>query len=177
MYADVVRDVQACDDCSTSKSNPALKGYLPGNMVFERPSQVVSMDFVIPLPKTRRRDTALLLFQDHFTGLVIAKAMNDTSALEIAKSFEENIFRHFSRHDRDPRFMSEVFQTFAEMMQAKSRVTISKRPQLNGQQEQSVETMIQTVRFYVEDPLKADWDDIAKNLFTPLTTQEIQREI
>ena len=72
------------------------------------------MDFVIPLPQTRRGNTALLLFQDHFTGFVIAKAMNNTSALEVAKAFEENIFRRFGapsliRHDRDPRFMSEVF--------------------------------------------------------------------
>ena len=72
------------------------------------------MDFVVPLPKTRRGNTALLRFRDHFTGFVIAKAMNDTSALEVAKAFEENIYRHFGalsliRHDRDPRFMSEVF--------------------------------------------------------------------
>ena len=93
--------------------------------------------------------------------------MSDTSALEVAKAFEENIFRRFGalsliRHDRDPRFMSEVFQTFAAMMQSNSRATLSYRPQANGQQERSVKTMIQTVRVYVEDPLQADWDDIAE---------------
>ena len=127
------------------------------------------MDCVIPLPRTRRGNTALLLFQDHFTGFVIAKALNDTSVLKIAKAIEENIFRHFGapsliRHDRDPRVMSECFQTFAEMMQDKSKATLSYRPQANGQQERSVKTMIQTVRVYVEDPLQADWDDIAEKL-------------
>ena len=91
-YADVVKHVQACEDCSTSKSKPQLKGYSPGNVISERPFQVVLMDFVIPLPQTRRGNTALLLFQDHFTGFVIAKAMIETGALEVAKSFEENIF-------------------------------------------------------------------------------------
>ena len=95
--------------------------------------------------------------------------MNDTSALEVAKAFEENILCHFVapsriRHDRDPRFMSEGFQTFAEMMQAKSRATLSYRPQANGQQEQSMKTMIPTVRVYAEDPLQADWEDIAEKL-------------
>ena len=95
--------------------------------------------------------------------------MNDTPALEVAKVFEERIFCHFGapsliRHDRDPKFMSEVFQTFAEMMQANSRATLSYRPQANGQQEQSVKTMIQTVRVYVGDPLQADWDDLAEKL-------------
>ncbi|POM70019.1 Reverse transcriptase [Phytophthora palmivora] len=81
------------------------------------------MDFVIPLPRTRRGNTALLLFQDHLTGFVIAKAMAETGALEVAKVFEESVFRRFGapslvRHDRDPRFMSEVFQKFSEMMQS-----------------------------------------------------------
>ncbi|GMF38680.1 unnamed protein product [Phytophthora fragariaefolia] len=135
----------------------------------EQPFHVVSMDFAIPLPRTRRGNTALLSFQDHFTGFVIAKAMGETGALEVAKAFEECIFRRFGapsliRHGRDPRFMSEVFQKFSEMMQSRSRATLSYRPQANGQQERSVKTMIQTVRTYVEDPLQADWDDIAEKL-------------
>ncbi|KAE8984695.1 hypothetical protein PR001_g23095 [Phytophthora rubi] len=169
LYADTIKHVESCEDCSTSKSKPHLQGYSPGNLVSERPFHIVSLDFVIPLPKTTRGNTALLLFQDHFTGFVIAKAMSETGALEVAKVFEECVFRRFRapsliRHDRDPRFMSEVFQKFSEMMQSRSRATLSYRPQANGQQERSVKTTIQTVRAYVEDPLQADWDDIAEKL-------------
>ncbi|KAE8980835.1 hypothetical protein PR001_g24180, partial [Phytophthora rubi] len=169
LYADTIKHVESCEDCSTSKSKPHLQGYSPGNLVSERPFHIVSLDFVIPLPKTTRGNTALLLFQDHFTGFVIAKAMSETGALEVAKVFEERVFRRFGapsliRHDRDPRFMSEVFQKFSEMMQSRSRATLSYWPQANGQQERSVKTMIQTVRAYVEDPLQADWDDIAEKL-------------
>ncbi|KAE9283494.1 hypothetical protein PF008_g27392 [Phytophthora fragariae] len=111
LYADVAKHVEACEDCSTSKSKPQLKGYSPGNVASEFPFQMVSMDFVIPLAKTQRGNTALLLFQDHFTGYVIAKAMSDTGVLDVAKAFEECVFRRFGapsliRHDRDPRFMS-----------------------------------------------------------------------
>ncbi|KAE8960771.1 hypothetical protein PR002_g30104 [Phytophthora rubi] len=95
--------------------------------------------------------------------------MSDTGALDVAKAFEECVFRRFGapsliRHDREPRFMSEVFQAFAELMQSRSRATLSYRPQANGQQERSVKTMVQTVRVYVEDPLQADWDHIAEKL-------------
>ena len=95
--------------------------------------------------------------------------MSATGALEVAKAFEEKSFRTFGapsviRHDRDPRFMSEVFQNFAEMMGSKSRATLSNIPQANGQQERSVKTIIQTVGVYVEDPLRADWEDIAERL-------------
>ncbi|POM78675.1 LOW QUALITY PROTEIN: Reverse transcriptase [Phytophthora palmivora] len=93
--------------------------------------------------------------------------MAEAGALEVAKVFEESVFRRFGapslvRHDRDPRFMSEVFQKFSEMMQSRSRATLSYRPQANGQQER--ETMTQTVRVYVEIPLQADWDVIAEKM-------------
>ncbi|KAG3194636.1 hypothetical protein PC128_g9203 [Phytophthora cactorum] len=88
--------------------------------------------------------------------------MADTSALKVAQAFEECVYRHFGApsmipHDRDPRFMSEVFQTFADMMQSRSRVTLSFRPQANGQPDPSVKSVIASVRVYVEDPLQQDW--------------------
>ncbi|POM57502.1 Reverse transcriptase [Phytophthora palmivora] len=163
LYADVVWHVQSCEDCCTSKSKPQLRGYSPGNIVSDRPFHIVSMDFVIPLPRTRRGNTALLLFQDHFTGFVIAKAMAETGALKVAKCLPDGA-ASLVRHDRDPRFMSDVFQKFSEMMKSRSRATLSYRPQANGQQERSVKAMIQTVRDYVENPLQADWDDIAEKM-------------
>ncbi|KAG2914562.1 hypothetical protein PC117_g18266 [Phytophthora cactorum] len=88
LYADVEKHVKSCPDYSSSKRRPQLRGYSPGNVLTERPFHIVSMDFVIPLPKTRRCNTALLLFQCSFTGFVIAKAMSDTSALSVAQVFE-----------------------------------------------------------------------------------------
>ncbi|OWY95518.1 reverse transcriptase, partial [Phytophthora megakarya] len=133
LYADVARHVRSCPDCSSSKSRPKIRGYSPGNILAERPFQVVSMDFVIPLPKSRRGNTALLLFQCAFTGYVMGKAMADTTALRVAQAFEKCVYRRFGapsliRHDRDSRFMSEVFQSFTEMMQSRSRATLSYRP-------------------------------------------------
>ncbi|GMG17783.1 unnamed protein product [Phytophthora fragariaefolia] len=175
LYADVEKHVRACPDCSSSKSRPHLRGHSPGNILAELPFQLMSMDFVIPLPTTRRGNSALLLFQCSFTGFVIAKAMSNTDALRVAQAFEECVYRRFGdpsliRHDRDPRFMSEVFQAFAEMMQPKSRATLSYRPQANGQQERSVKTVIQPVRVYAKDPLQQDWDEIVERLVFAINT-------
>ncbi|GMF54705.1 unnamed protein product [Phytophthora fragariaefolia] len=182
LYAEVERHVRSCPDCSSSKSRPQLRGYCPGNILVERPLQIVSMDFVIPLPKSRRGNTALLLFQCAFTGFVMAKAMSDTSALCIAQAFEEYVNRRFGaaplvRHDRDPRFMSEVFQAFAEMMQSRSRATLSYRPQANGQQERTVKTVMQLVRVYAEAPLQQDWDEIVeRQVFAINNSQDTTRK-
>ncbi|OWZ05852.1 hypothetical protein PHMEG_00021983 [Phytophthora megakarya] len=99
----------------------------------------------------------------------MGKAMADTTALRVAQAFEECVYRRFGapsliRHDGDPRFMSEVFQSLTEMMQSRSRATLSYRPQANGQQERSVKTVMQSVRVYAEDPLQQDWDEIAEKL-------------
>ncbi|GMF24849.1 unnamed protein product [Phytophthora fragariaefolia] len=169
LYAMVTRHVRACADGSTSKEKPHIKGYSLGYVLAERPFQLLSMDFVTPLPKTRRGNTSLLLFQCSFTGYVIAKAMSSTKAQDIAELFEEYVFRRFGaprmiRHDRDPRFMSETFKAFAELIQARSWATLSYRPQANGQQERSVKSIVQTVNVYVEDPLQQDCDDIADKM-------------
>ena len=113
--------------------------------------QYISMDFVIPLPESHQGNVALLLFQDMFTGYVMTKPMRSTTAQEVAEAYKEVVFRRFGasseiRHDRDPRFMSEMFRHFARMMSSQQRATLAYRPQANGQQERSVQTVITSVR-------------------------------
>ncbi|KAE8881851.1 hypothetical protein PF003_g34085 [Phytophthora fragariae] len=99
LYADVEKHVRSCPDCCSSKSRPQLRGYSPGNVLAERPFQMVSMDFVIPLPKSRRGNTALLLFQCSFTGFVMGKAMSDTTALVVPR-LSRNVSTEGSAHPR-----------------------------------------------------------------------------
>ncbi|GMF47844.1 unnamed protein product [Phytophthora fragariaefolia] len=144
--------------------------------------KIVSMDFVTPLPMSRRDNTALLPFQCTLTGFVVAKAMSDTPALCVAQAFEACVYRRFGapslvRHDRDPRFMSEVFQDFAEIVQSRSRATLRHRPQANDQQERSLKTAMQSVRVCAEDPLQQDWDEIVERLvFAINNSQDITRK-
>ncbi|KAG2805061.1 hypothetical protein PC111_g17990 [Phytophthora cactorum] len=112
---------------------------------------------------------ALLLFQCAFTGCVIAKWMADTFALKVAQAFKESVYRRLGapsmiRHDLDPRFMSEVFQAFADMLQSRSRATLSYRPHANGQQERSVKSVMASVRVYFENPLQQDWNELVERL-------------
>ncbi|GMF67462.1 unnamed protein product [Phytophthora fragariaefolia] len=87
LYANVGKHVESCPDCSSSKSRLQLRGYSPGNVLAEVPLQIVSMVFVISLPISRRSNTALLLFQCAFSGLVMAKPMSGTSELCVAQAF------------------------------------------------------------------------------------------
>jgi hypothetical protein len=175
LFKDVERHVKGCIDCATAKGSAPNSGPSHGNVKPDYPMQIVSMDFVMPLPESRYKNTALLLFQDMFTGYVMSKAMRGTSAQEVAEAYEEVVFRRFGassilRHDRDPRFMSEVFRHFSRMMGSQQRATLAYRPQANGQQERSVQTVIRAIRSYVEEPGQEDWEDLAGRLTFALNT-------
>jgi hypothetical protein len=71
------------------------------------------------------------------------------------------------RHDQDPRFMSEVFTRFRELRQ---QATLAYRPQANGQQERSVQTVMRSVKAYVAEADQTDWDDHAERLMFALNT-------
>ncbi|KAJ0392354.1 hypothetical protein P43SY_008719 [Pythium insidiosum] len=175
MYRDVERFVTQCEDCATAKGTPPGASPSPGNVMPDYPMHIISMDFVIPLPASRQGSTALLLFQDMFSGYIMCKAMKDTSAQAVAEAYEEVVFRRFGasseiRHDRDPRFMSEVFRAFAWMMKSQQRATLAYRPQANGQQERSVQSVVRTVKAYVSEPAQEDWEDLASRLVFALNT-------
>ncbi|POM62955.1 hypothetical protein PHPALM_27829 [Phytophthora palmivora] len=101
--------------------------------------------------------------------------MASTTAQDVAKAYEESGFRRFGassviRHDQDPRFMSEVFARFRDLIGSKQRATLAYRPQANGQQERSVQTVIRSAKAYVAEADQSDWDDHAERLMFALNT-------
>ncbi|POM73630.1 Reverse transcriptase [Phytophthora palmivora] len=133
------------------------------------------MDFVTHLPKSDRGNTFLLLFQDSFSGFVMCKPMSSTTAQDVAEVYEEQGFRRFEassmlRHDQDPTFMSEVFTRFRELLGSKQRATLAYRPQANGQQGRSVQTVVRSIRAYIAEADQSDWDDHAERLMFALNT-------
>ncbi|OWZ14400.1 LOW QUALITY PROTEIN: reverse transcriptase [Phytophthora megakarya] len=175
MYADVEHFVKECVDCGSGTGKPPNAGPSPGNIEPRQPFEVVSMDFVTHMPKSNRGHTFLLLFQDMFSGYVMCKPMNSTTAQDVAEAYEERVLRNFGsssmvRHDQDPRFMSEVFTRFRERLHRRQRATLGYRPQANGQQERSVQTVVRCIRAYIEQADQSDWDDHAERLMFALNT-------
>jgi len=175
MYADAEVFVKECTDCVSAKGQPPNSGPSPGNIEPRFPFEAVSMDFATHLPKSERGNTFLLLFPDVFSGYVMCKPMSSTTAQDVAEVYEEQVFRRFGasslvRHDQDPRFMSEVFTRFRELLGSKQRATLAYRPQDNGQQERSVQTTIRSIRAYVAEADQSDWDEDAERLMFALNT-------
>ncbi|OWZ13953.1 reverse transcriptase [Phytophthora megakarya] len=109
MFKDTERYVKECVACVMAKGLPLNPGPSPGNVLATRPFQVASIDFVVPLPRSARGNTTLLLFQCAFSGFIMCKAMASTEGQAVAEAFEECVFRRFGvsemiHLDRDPRF-------------------------------------------------------------------------
>ncbi|OWZ10033.1 reverse transcriptase [Phytophthora megakarya] len=153
---DVQHFVKECVDCASGKEAPPNAGPSPGDIEPRCPFEAVSMDFVTHMPEPTRGNTLLLLFQDMFSGYVMCKPMSSTTAQDVAEAYEEQIRGVFhDTDDQDPRFMSEVFTRFRDLL-------------ANGQQERSVQTVIQSVRAYVTEMDQSDWDDHAERLMFAL---------
>ncbi|OWY97208.1 reverse transcriptase [Phytophthora megakarya] len=100
----------------------------------------------------------------------MCKAMASTEAQDVSEAYEECVFRRFGasemiRHDRDPRFMGRVFKHFREMLGSRQRATLAYRPQANGQQERSVQTVIRSVKVLCD---QSDWDELADKIMWAL---------
>ncbi|POM68376.1 Hypothetical protein PHPALM_15470 [Phytophthora palmivora] len=101
--------------------------------------------------------------------------MSSTTAQEVAEVYEQVVFQRFGsssmiRHDQDPRFMSAVFECFRNLLGSLQRATLGYRPQANGQQERSVQTVVRSIRAYIMEADQSDWDDHVERLMFALNT-------
>ncbi|OWY99267.1 reverse transcriptase [Phytophthora megakarya] len=159
-------------DCTRGKGKPPNAEQSPGNIDPGQPFKVISMDFVTHMLKSDRGNTSLFIFQDMVSGY---KPIDSTMAQDVAEACEERVFRNVGassmiRHDQGPRFMSEVFTRFRELLNSRQSPTLEYRPQANRQQERSVRTVVKSIRAYIEQPGQTNWDDHAKRLIFALNT-------
>ncbi|OWZ06778.1 LOW QUALITY PROTEIN: reverse transcriptase [Phytophthora megakarya] len=154
------RYVGECVDCETGKGRPRIQSESPGNLQATYPFQIIAMDHIPSLPRSYKGNTELLIFEDLFSGYVIAKASGSRTAQTVAESYEECVFRRFGaseviRHDREPGFMSDFFRAFNKILDQRQRATMAYRPQTNG----LVQTTTRALKMYVQDLDQRDWDE------------------
>ncbi|POM76019.1 Reverse transcriptase [Phytophthora palmivora] len=157
LYKSVQRYVGECVDCETGKSKPRIQGESPGNLQATYSFQIIAMDHIPSLPRSHKGNTELLIFEDLFSGYVIAKASSSRTAQTVAESYEECVFRRFGtseaiRHDREPGFMSDFFRAFNKIL------------------ERMVQTTTRAIKMYVQDLDQRDWDEYAERITFAINT-------
>ncbi|POM62558.1 reverse transcriptase [Phytophthora palmivora] len=175
LYKSVQRYVGECVDCETGKSKPRIQGESPGNLQETYPFRIIAMDHIPSLPRSHKGNAELLIFEDLFTGYVIAKARSSRTARTVAESYEECVSRRFEaskaiRHDREPGFMSDFFRAFNKLLGQRQRATMAYRSQANGSAERMIQTTTRAIKMYVQDLDQRDWDKYAERITFAINT-------
>ena len=149
----------------------------------KQPWEIVEIDFVTGLPRTKKGNDAILVVVDHFTKMAHAVPCSKSiSAQETANLFIQHIFRLHGLpaaivSDRGPQFVSRFWHTLFTCLGTKLQLTTAYHPQSNGLTERVNGVLMQSLRiFTAQQP--HHWDqhlalvEFAYNNATQTATQQ-----
>lgn len=97
MSRDIKNYVRQCTVCIQSKTRQGLNNQgLMGKFKFANaPFQMISLDFVGPLPRTTLQNTVILVITDWFTKMVSLFALRQAKANKVVEILEKRIFLEY----------------------------------------------------------------------------------
>jgi hypothetical protein len=100
MYSDIAKWVNTCPVCQKTK-NPKEKSHsATGTFIVSKPMELISIDLMGRLTKTRRGNEYVLSVVDVFTKLAFAIAIPSKDPEVIARALQETIFQHYGTPER-----------------------------------------------------------------------------
>jgi transposase InsO family protein len=164
MNHDVETYCKQCQVCQLVKGT-AKQGLLQPLPIPAGPWQHVSMDFVGPLPTTKRKNTHVMVIVDRFTKWAYFIPTKDNlTAEKVAKLFLDTVYSNHGMpraiiSDRDSRFTSDFWQEFLKLLDVKPLMSTAYHPQTDGQTERINRILGDFLRSYCDQYVK-NWDDL-----------------
>ena len=164
MDAEVAAYVAGCDQCQRGKeSNRAPQGVPTPLAVPTRAWEQVSLDFIMPLPRSTAGNDAVMVCVDKLTKYVSLTAHKQTAtAGDVARLLYDAVVRHHGvphslLSDRDVRFTSAEWRTFWAQQGTALVMGTAYHPQSDGQTERTNRTLETMLRAHVSFGQR-DWD-------------------
>jgi hypothetical protein len=166
MYNDVKVYVATCAVCQRTKSqNLRPAGLLQPLPIPQRRWQVVTMDFIVQLPRTKRGHDAIYVVVDKLSkrSYFIPTTTNVT-APQVAKLFLEHVLRNGHGlpevivSDRDSKFTSRFWKELWSLLGSKLAMSTAFHPQTDGQTENTNRRLEQVLRAYTAGR-QDSWDE------------------
>jgi len=151
---DVKEYVLSCPECQQYKPRNCLKyGLLQSLPVPERIWTDISMDYIVALPEINGYDSILVIVDRMSKYAHFIPCHCTITAQGTANLFINNIWKLHGAprsivSDRDPRFMSEFWQSFMSRLGVQLCPTTANHPEADGQTERTNRTLIQFLRIY-----------------------------
>ncbi|CAJ0920656.1 unnamed protein product, partial [Ranitomeya imitator] len=162
MVRDVKDYIQACVSCAQNRSprqRPA--GLLYPLPVADRPWEMVGMDFVVGLPKSRGC-SIIWVVTDHFSKMVhLVPLPRLPSARALAVLFMKHVFRLHGMpdkivSDRGPQFASRFWRELCRLLSIELNLSSAYHPETNGLVERTNQTLVTYLRHFVS-ARQDDW--------------------
>jgi len=165
MERDIADFVAKCPNCQQVK----VEHQKPGGMTQEIdiPTwkwEVINMDFITGLPRTRRQHDSIWVIVDRVTkSSRFLKVMTTDSAEDYAKLYINDIVRLHGVplsiiSYRGPQFTSHFWKSFQKGLGTQVNLSTSFHPQTDGQAERTIHTLEDILRACVIN-FKGSWDD------------------
>jgi hypothetical protein len=165
MTKDVRWYIRSCRDCQFAKKDTGPKGG-PLNPLppCTEPFEVIGMDLVMPMPRSKHGNVAILVWQDYATRWCDAIPLKDTTASTLGRAFWFNIVCRFGcprriLTDLGRNFMSAMFDEILRFTKTSRLRTTAYHPQTDGLVERQNQTMKQMIRTYINRK-QDDWDEL-----------------
>ena len=138
MQNDVRKFVETCVICQQAKGTSTKKGLYQPLPIPSRPSQAISMNFVMGIPRTKQGYGNIFVFVDHFSKMahfIPCKSTHDAS--HIAQLFFKEIVRIHGLpksivSDRDAKFQGHFWRTLHKKLGTYLQFSSTYHPQMNG---------------------------------------------
>ena len=124
------------------------------------PLELISLDFLVDLPRTAKGNVHLLVINDHFTKLIKLYAIKDRKASTVSACLHDYILTYGiplkTLTDQDPSFESKLFKELCNSLGIKELRTSGYNPRRNGLTEQSNLTTKNYLTAFVTE--NKEWD-------------------
>lgn len=174
MYEHITRYVHDCGVCRASKSSNIVQRAPMGKRIeADRPWQVLYVDFVGPLPRSKGGFTYLLVVVDSFSKYVHIHPARLANAKCVMKFLEQTIFLTFGVPDRvvsdnGSQFVSREYKSFLEKYRVETFYVSRYHPQANAA-EAANKTIGTAIRSYVTTNHR-DWDCYIRQIACAMNT-------
>lgn len=159
--------VKGCADCQSLK-NKTHRQKIPLQPLTTdpdaRPFQVVSMDLIVKLPKSKGYDSILVVVDHDCTKAATFIPCNETAtANTITQLYLNNVFKRYGLprcviSDRDPQFVLRFMRELCKKLQIAQNISTAYHPQTDGQTERVNQQLEQYLRFSINGQ-QNDWAD------------------
>ena len=149
------------------------KKYPSGHITSTRPWEILSVDVVRPLPRTKHGYRFVLSALDCFSRFVVLVPLEDHTAESVARALHERIIGYFGAPekiltDRGQEFRSKIWESLTDLYGIKRHLTSPYYPQGNAMVERMHRTMANMIRATMIEKAERDWSTLLPGVMLAL---------